>query len=341
MAKKLLYITLIILSLNLQIISSKTQEQDENIDEIKYDVSFNYEEVYSNILNFSTDVYSSIASKLSKITNSAGDTVSSMSQNYNDNTCSKVDKGDCQSKASRIYANMPDFKAIYNSSRSSLADYTANLYNALVAKGKDNIEQVISSSTELKQIFETIVTLLGKGNDLTAEEKSEGLNTILQLTANYLKTEANHVIKSNTKKFDQTKFLKINSKAFFEGLLEGVSTVPIAENQCYANLAMSDVYATVEKFYREGDFSLRKATELVEYINMLRNTYTTCGLEKLLFEIKSFASVYGYGVIAYRAIYNLREVYGLVVEIIDIEDSKKLGIYCGKLAQIIIDYHTS
>jgi hypothetical protein len=218
---------------------------------------------------------------------------------------------------------------------SKALDKGAYLYQAVKERATEGVDKVLLASKELKGIFSSIMELLASLKDITLDELSKRLDQIMDLVANYLGDNG------DSTKFDLTKFLKVNSVEFLEGFLEGISRVGFGQNKCYQNIfAIKGSAAILKDLCDEEELSFGKLYKLYEQGGRLLRNYKSCHFEQVAKEVSSLSMIYGYGVITYRIVTNLKSVYGLFVNVKSMRESRDLGFNSGKFIGIVFDYYT-
>jgi hypothetical protein len=318
-------------------LTSVTNEILENkipTDSINYDVS--------GITNLTSDVISTISNEVGDISISIGEVFSKLSDKYElDSTPGfthaldiSLNKGFFNPTVEFDF-KMPTWDAVYDGGSKAL-DMGAYLYQALMESTIDGVDKVLLASEEYKSIFNTIVGLLTSLNNITQDELSTRLAHIMGLVGSYIGN-----IEDRTTYFDLSKFFRVNSIEFLEGFLEGISRVPFGQNQCYMNLfAIKDSATILNDLRHEGDLSLETLYKFYEKGGELLSNYKSCHFDSVVKEVNSLSMIYGYGIMAYRIVSNLKSVYSLFTNIKNIGETRDLGLYSGKLVKIVFNYST-
>jgi hypothetical protein len=183
-------------------------------------------------------------------------------------------------------------------------------------------EQVDSNTT-----FHKLYNLLTPSADFSVNEGLERLNHLFS----FISEEGGEQFTNNFS-FD----IKNNTKEFIKGLLEGVSKVPMRKNQCYKDTGIANITEIFERLFE----SFTNSQGLMEIVSNLVGFRISCNFPTLAYEMKMMMTPVGIGLKTVRIVSKMNLMFELYNYWKEINNTEMFGKCIGKLAQIVLNYHT-
>lgn len=141
---------------------------------------------------------------------------------------------------------------------------------------------------------------------------------------------------------------RADAQKFIDGLFEGVSEVPYAENLCKNDVSAFDteiiqVFTDLINAFHSRDNIIDAIDKTVDLLNKLKPLDDNCRFSQLATSLIALNTKVGIAKLIYNFVYNYNDTWGTMKAIYDsyqTKDWRKGGIMTGKLLKIGLSYST-
>jgi hypothetical protein len=316
---------------------SASASRSPNANEGEIDVLDQMKKSYDSLADTTGDLLSSatdyIGEKSGQVNDYLTSTVSGYTENPEYNNIYSVEETIRFLNKTKTLASTlieVDYVEVYEASLSKLSSYSHQAAAGILEQVKQfDFNKAIVQTEAFKNLFGLISGFAIDQTNLTGDR----VKTIATTVANFI---TQHFGENLTINFS---FVGVDPRHFMEGLLEGVSKVPMAENNCY--LELSKVYSNgpfglLESVYNSTSDVFSLISKVEEMKNLL-GVNNHCKLAQLGYEI---ITPIGYWKASYRVVTNMNELYSLIKGL-NTTDGRIIGNSVGKIFGLVFNYHTS